>query len=116
MLRLILDGQNVVVAKLDSVEAKMLSRMDAHADSDVREFKAIRDEIGNGLGGLRDRVVRIESVSDTVDSLTDTAMDHEHRLGTVETERKTAINWAQWLITTLIALGTAIATAWAVKH
>jgi hypothetical protein len=118
VLRMILDGQNAISTKLDGVENRLMTRMDSHSESDTREFKSIRDEMGHGLGGLRDRVTRVETVADTVDSLTDTAMDHEHRIVIVESDnksRRVVTTWARWFVTGLIAAASALG-AWLVKH
>ena len=125
ILNLILNNQNNLESKFDTVIDKVLDRLDAHNRQDTESFQSVRDVINTGLGGLRDRITRVEMVSDTVDSLTDTAMDHEHRIKTIEfldskesgaiEARRAASSWVQWLITVLVALSAALA-AWAFKH
>ena len=120
LLRLVLEGQDKVGDKLDAMRFAMELKQDQHADKDAREFRSVRD----GLGELRDRVVRMEGIADSVDSLVETSKEQEERLAKIEENqarragqregRAIVINWIHWLITTLIAALAAL-SAWVVK-
>lgn len=127
MLRVILEGQTAIATKLDLVQERLAGKLDTHADNDSREFKALHDEIGKGLGGLRDRIVEVEAMADIVDGVNNATANHEQRLVDVEMkqmvrtasakmlreERQSVAGWVQWVVTGLIAAIAALG-AWVV--
>lgn len=108
VLSLILEETRAIHQKMDALRTELIARQDAHSDSDSREFRSVRD----GLGELRDRIIKLEPVSDTVENhgerLLNLEGERERRLGGQQ-ERVRFAGWVQWFVMALIGACAAMA-------
>jgi len=82
----IADLQKTMERVLDGQEESRRAA-DKHSESDLQNFQVIRE----GIGGLRDRIARLEAISDTVESHGDALNDIEQRLANQEDNQKVAL-------------------------
>lgn len=108
-----LDGlKDAVERVLDNQESARREAI-AHAATDESSFSLIRE----GLGGLRDRITRLESMADTVESHGDAILTMESRLNAADQaksllEREQAVNrrWQKGFVGVAGAVGGGIAS------
>jgi hypothetical protein len=84
----VLDNQEVARTEVIAATEKLHTRLDEHAVSDSESFAAIHAHVGEGLGGLRDRIAQLEILPDRVESQGDSILSIEKRLEEAETMRK----------------------------
>lgn len=90
-------------------------KLDAHAEEDRR----VQQSFADGLGGLRDRIARVEVVADTVEGNGAAILNLEQRMSAREAEAKTALavrdnnrKWMAVAATAGAAAGSAGSSVW----
>ncbi len=84
-LNRVLDDQQIARREVLEATSALNQKLDRHAVADDQSFTLIRD----GIGGLRDRIARLEPIVDTIDNHGATLLEIEQRLSTSEEERRT---------------------------
>ncbi len=84
----VLDNQETARVEVIAVADKLQTKLDQHSATDTDAFAAMKTHIGEGLGGLRDRIAQLEILPDRVESHGDAIATIEQRLTDADQVRK----------------------------